>query len=77
MVSAFTEEFFSQRLVINLLANLQSTLDRAAPDYDGHVHVQDQRPACLVVQQLTPIFRGLLLKCGPDAELLQVFRVNR
>ena len=58
--------------MISLFANLQSTLDRAAPDAEGHVHVRDQRPACLVVQQLTPIFRGLLARCGPDGELLQI-----
>lgn len=51
-------------------------MDRAAPDYEGHVHVLDQRPACLVVQQLTPVFRGLLLRCGPDAELLQVGKLS-
>ena len=58
-------------LEINLLSNLQSTLDRAAPDEQGQIQVTNQRPACLIVQKMTPIFTQLLERTGPDTDILQ------
>ena len=58
-------------LEINLLSNLQSTLDRAAPDDEGQIQVSNQRPACLIVQKMTPIFTQLLERTGPDTDILQ------
>ena len=52
------------------MTNLQSTLDRAAPDSSGSIQVINQRPSCLIVAKMTPIFTTLLETVGPDQDIL-------
>ena len=69
-MSYYTRVCLLLALDINLMTNLQSTLDRAAPDAEGSIQVINQRPACLIVAKMTPIFTRLLEKIGPDQDIL-------